>query len=56
MEGTPERVYDLLISNMSTGNERIYWPALSALLCCTSEKIKTEFVQVVTSAKVRKVG
>jgi hypothetical protein len=55
MEGAPERVYDLLISNMSTGNERIYWPALSILLCCTSEKIKTEFVHAVSSSKVRKV-
>jgi len=55
MEGAPERVYDLLISNMSSGNERIYWPALSILLCCTSDKIKSEFVHVVSSSKVRKV-
>ena len=37
VEGAPERVYDLLSSNIPPGQEKIYWPTLSILLCRTSK-------------------
>lgn len=46
MEGAPERVYDLLSSSIPQGQEKIYWPTLSILLCCTSEKIRGELINV----------
>lgn len=52
MEGAPERVYDLLSTNIPHGQEKIYWPTLSILLCCTSEKIRTELVSVASGRRV----
>ena len=55
MEGSPERVYDLLSSNIPPGQEKIYWPTLSVLLCCTTEKIGAELVNVAPTSVGRRV-
>src|SRR6266498_2389126 len=55
MEGSPERVYELLVSNIPSGHERIYWPTLSILLCCTTDKVRADLVNALTNSKVRKV-
>jgi len=53
LEGAPERVYDLLNSKIPPGQEKIYWPTLSVLLCCTTEKIKAELVNVAPASSRR---
>jgi len=55
MEGSPERVYELLVSNIPVGHERIYWPTLSALVCCTTDKIRADLVSALTNSRLRKV-
>ncbi|KAF9527976.1 hypothetical protein CPB83DRAFT_363170 [Crepidotus variabilis] len=53
-EGAPERVFDLLFSLQATGYEKTYWPALAVLLCTTSDKIRAEFQNTVSTPKARK--
>jgi hypothetical protein len=42
MEGSPERVFDLLHSMNQTGVERTFWPILTALHCITSERLTSD--------------
>lgn len=42
MEGAPERVFDLLYSMTTTGNEKIFWPVLTILNCITSDRIPAD--------------
>jgi len=43
MEGSPERVFDLLYSVNQSGAERTLWPILIALHCITSERVSSDF-------------
>jgi len=43
MEGTPERVFDLLYSMNQPGTERGVWPTLIILNCITSERLSSDF-------------
>jgi hypothetical protein len=55
MEGAPERVFDLLSSNITSGQEKIYWPTLTILLCCTFDKIRGELNNVAPTSMGRRV-
>jgi hypothetical protein len=55
MEGAPERVYDLLSSSIPPSQEKIYWPTLSVLLCCTSDKVRSELVNIAPTSLGRRV-
>jgi hypothetical protein len=40
MEGAPERAFDLLHQNVEYGDKRLLWPALTVLLCLSSERLR----------------
>ncbi|KAF8638594.1 hypothetical protein AX17_002135 [Amanita inopinata Kibby_2008] len=42
-EGAPERIFDLIHSLNPSGNEKIFWPTLTILLCTSSERISADF-------------
>ncbi|KAI0340881.1 hypothetical protein BDW22DRAFT_1485833 [Trametopsis cervina] len=42
MEGTPERVFDLLYQ-VDTSNKTAIWPALTVLMCISSDRIRAEY-------------
>lgn len=58
MDGAPERVFDLLYSMTTTGNEKIFWPVLTILNCITSDRIPADLQlsQYGSSQKSRKVS
>lgn len=43
LEGTPERVFDLLYSLQDTAHKSVVWPTLTVLLCVSSDRIKTDY-------------
>lgn len=43
LEGAPERVFDLLYDLHESANKISVWPALTALLCISSDRIKAEY-------------
>ncbi|EIN11059.1 hypothetical protein PUNSTDRAFT_51619 [Punctularia strigosozonata HHB-11173 SS5] len=40
MEGAPERAFDLLYQNAEYSDKRLLWPALTTLLCLSSERLR----------------
>lgn len=42
LEGTPERVFDLLWDPSETGNARALWPTLAALAVISSERMRSD--------------
>lgn len=42
LEGTPERVFDLLFQ-VDTNNKGAIWPALAILMCISSDRIRAEY-------------
>ena len=43
LEGSPERVFDILHTLNQTGVERELWPTLAVLHCITSERLTSDF-------------
>ncbi|KAG6896188.1 hypothetical protein C0992_009811 [Termitomyces sp. T32_za158] len=41
--GAPERVFDILYTQNSGTDERIFWPTLAILNCTMSERMRTDF-------------
>lgn len=42
LDGAPERVFDHLFARLKLGSERQMWPALTALLCITPDRISPD--------------
>ena len=43
LEGAPERVFDLLYELHETSDKPSVWPALTVLMCISSDRIKNEY-------------
>ncbi|TFK46902.1 hypothetical protein OE88DRAFT_1666689 [Heliocybe sulcata] len=43
LEGAPERVFDALFERDDSGNRKILWPALTSLLCISSDRLKMDW-------------
>ena len=43
LEGTPERVFDILYQMVDTPHKAAVWPALTILMCISIDRIKTEY-------------
>lgn len=43
LEGTPERVFDLLYQMVDTSNKAAVWPALTVLMCISNDRIRSEY-------------
>ena len=42
LEGTPERVFDLLYQMVDTSSKAAVWPALTVLMCVSTDRIRSE--------------
>jgi hypothetical protein len=42
LDGTPERVFDILY-HLDTSNKAAIWPALTVLMCISSDRIRHEY-------------
>ena len=60
LEGAPERVFDILYSLIEVHNKAAVWPALTALMCISSDRIQTDYqvnsIGVPRGPHGRKVG
>ncbi|TCD61394.1 Ras GTPase activating protein ira2 [Steccherinum ochraceum] len=45
LEGAPERVFDLLYELADTADKPAVWPALTALMCISPDRVKNEYNQ-----------
>ncbi|EKM59988.1 uncharacterized protein PHACADRAFT_115378 [Phanerochaete carnosa HHB-10118-sp] len=43
LEGTPERVFDILYQLVENSNKAAIWPTLTVLMCISNDRIKTEY-------------
>lgn len=43
LEGTPERVFDILYQMVENTNKAAVWPALTVLMCISNDRIKSEY-------------
>lgn len=43
LEGAPERVFDILYQLVDASDKAAVWPALTALMCISSDRIKVEY-------------
>lgn len=43
LEGAPERVFDALFQSGDSDNRKVLWPALTALLCISSDRLKSDY-------------
>ncbi|KZT29450.1 hypothetical protein NEOLEDRAFT_1128208 [Neolentinus lepideus HHB14362 ss-1] len=54
LEGAPERVFDALFERNDSDNRKVLWPALTSLLCISSERLKWDYPRLGTKNSHRK--
>jgi len=53
LDGTPERVFDMLFNMTESASKRAFWPTLTILLAASPERLKQATLGVPKSKKVR---